>query len=181
MTLTRYSTDTKPLSQKEVTRLIQLYTPTGFLMEYERTGSFVLPYSIDSMLTPPVEIVNNPEYHYYQKLIWDLQNEKATIIVGDNKSFLRELYRFLSYKWYFDAVYNEIINRPVLKIAYSTLFRLLDKGILELFGPYGISSNLFSSANKMKRLQIGEVYYYAYLMTMFIVISIIALNYTVYI
>jgi NADH-ubiquinone oxidoreductase chain 5 len=89
------------------------------------------------------------------------------------------LYKFLSYKWYFDAVYNELLNRPLLKIAYTTIFRCLDKGLLELFGPYGISYVLFSGANKMKEMQIGAVYYYAYLMVMFIFISIIVLNYLI--
>ena len=176
-----YSVYSKILPQKEVSRLIKLYTPIGFITEYERTGEFLLPYSIDSSYTPTLEVVNNTEYHYYQKLLWDLFNQKAVIIPGDSKSYLRELYRFLSYKWYFDVVYNEIINRFVVKMAYSTIFRLLDKGVIEFFGPYGFSSILFLGAQKMKRMQIGEVYYYAYLMIMFILISIIALNYIVYV
>ena len=87
------------------------------------------------------------------------------------------MYSFLTYKWYFDAIYNEIINRPLLKMAYITIFRSLDKGILELFGPYGISYSFFLSANKMKQMQVGEIYYYGYLMVMFLFISIIALNF----
>lgn len=64
-------------------------------------------------------------------------------------------------------------------MAYTTIFRSLDKGVLELFGPYGFTYVLFLGATKMKRMQIGAVYYYAYLMIMFVFISLVALNYLV--
>jgi NADH-ubiquinone oxidoreductase chain 5 len=167
------------VKSSEVNRLIQLYTPSGFLKEYEKKGQFVLPYDIDSPLTPSNEIISNPEYYYYQKLLLDIQNEKSTRFLGDKKSFWRELYRFLSYKWYFDAIYNELLNRPLLNLAYKTIFKSLDKGLLEFFGPYGFSYVLFSGATKMKRMQLGEVYYYAYLMITFIFLSLIILNFVI--
>ena len=170
----------KNLALSEANRLIALYTLPGYLKEYERTGQFVLPYSVDHPLTPVFEVITNPEYHYYQKLLWDLHNEKVITLNNDFKSVWRQLYSFLSYKWYFDAIYNELINRPILKIAYTTIFKSLDKGVLELFGPYGISYLLFSGAQKMKRMQLGEVYYYAYLMIMFLLIFIIILNYSIF-
>ena len=64
----------------------------------------------------------------------------------DKTNFFRQIYRFLSYKWYFDAIYNEFINRPLIKWLIPRFFRSLDKGVLELFGPYGISYVLFSNA-----------------------------------
>ena len=62
-------------------------------------------------------------------------------------------------------------------MAYTTIFRALDKGILELFGPYGISYVLFTGAYKIKHMQLGEVYYYAYFMVMFVLVSLVVLNY----
>ena len=64
-----------------------------------------------------------------------------------------------------------------MQMAYKTIFRSLDKGVFELFGPYGISHVLFLSAHKMKRMQLGKVYYYGYLMIMFIFVSVVALSY----
>ena len=61
-------------------------------------------------------------------------------------------------------------------MAYTTIFRSLDKGVLELFGPYGTSYVLFLSAHKMKQMQLGKIYSYGYLMIMFIFVSTIALN-----
>jgi NADH:ubiquinone oxidoreductase subunit 5 (subunit L)/multisubunit Na+/H+ antiporter MnhA subunit len=176
----RSSTQLENWKQSEVNRLIHLYTPTGFLKQYEKTGQFTLPYSVDHPLTPAGEVINNSEYSYYQKLLWDLHNEKLVKFRGDQKSLLRDLYRFLSYKWYFDVVYNELINRPLLRFAYTTIFRSLDKGVLELFGPYGLSYLLFAGASQMKRMQLGEVYYYAYLIIMFVFVSIVTLNFTLY-
>jgi hypothetical protein len=67
--LIRPTTYMENLSSGEVTRLISLYTSTGFLKEYERTSKFVLPYSVDHPLTPAPEIIQNVDYYYYQKLI----------------------------------------------------------------------------------------------------------------
>jgi len=173
-----YPTDKKNnLSLAEVEHLIQLYTPIGFLKEYEETGRFILPFPVDSPMTPALEVIENTEYYYYQKIIWDLQTEKQIIIPMDLKRYSREIYNFLTQKWYFDAVYNEAINRPLVKFAYRTVFSLLDKGILELFGPYGISYVLFSGANKMKKMQSGQIYYYAYFMFSFLLITVIGINF----
>ncbi|HEX4373826.1 MAG TPA: hypothetical protein VHZ50_11025 [Puia sp.] len=57
------------LSSGEVTRLITLYTSKGFLKEYERTGKFALPYPVDHPLIPARDIIQNLDYHYYQKLL----------------------------------------------------------------------------------------------------------------
>ena len=69
LSLKRFPTQVENLKQIEVNRLLELYTTTGFLTEYEKTGQFALPYSVDDPLTPALEVINNTEYHYYQKLI----------------------------------------------------------------------------------------------------------------
>lgn len=48
---------------------------------------------------------------------------------------LRSMHRFLAHKWYFDLVYNRFINQPLLEFAYKTVFRFIDKGLLEFVGP----------------------------------------------
>ena len=64
------------------------------------------------------------------------------------------------------------MNRPLIEMAYTTIFCSLDKGVLELVGPYGISRTLLSAAKKLQSLQDGEVYYYAYFMMMFLLVSL---------
>lgn len=67
--LKRFPTQIENLKQTEVNRLLELYTATGFLTEYEKTGQFTLPYAVDDPLTPALEVIKNAEYSYYQKLI----------------------------------------------------------------------------------------------------------------
>jgi len=74
------------------------------------------------------------------------------------------LYAFLNKKWYFDKFYNECINKPLVSFGYFVSFRTMDKGIVEMFGPYGavnVFSGLMKSASK---LQTGYIYHYAFIM-----------------
>jgi hypothetical protein len=54
----------------------------------------------------------------------------------------RGVYTFLNRKWFFDKVYNEWIALPLLKGAYAHTYQNLDRGLLELYGPHGIRSEL---------------------------------------
>ena len=91
-----------------------------------------------------------------------------------------KLYNFLSAKWYFDAIYNEIIVKFFFSLGYKATFKSLDKGLLEIFGPLGISYVLFNSANELKKMHIGQAYYYAYFMVIFLIINVLTLHAIVY-
>jgi NADH-ubiquinone oxidoreductase chain 5 len=93
------------------------------------------------------------------------------------KEKLRYWYKFLTAKWYFDLIYNELLNRLLLKFAYNITFSLLDKGLLEIFGPTGLSFISFRVAFELKKLQIGRVYYYSYFMIMFLFLSLLSWSY----
>ena len=51
----------------------------------------------------------------------------------------RNLYNFLNRKWFFDKVYNYILSHNVLTFGYNQAYQNIDRGILEFFGPTGIS------------------------------------------
>ena len=71
------------------------------------------------------------------------------------------LYHFLNKKWYFDKIYNEFINQYIFNISYNYTFKCIDKGLLELFGPYGFV-NLFSFLSlKIIKFQTGYIYHYS--------------------
>ncbi len=86
---------------------------------------------------------------------------------------LKSIYSFLSYKWYFDVIYNKLINLPLLKTCYNVIFKVIDKGFLEHSGPYFFSILLSRLATDVKQMQTGYVYRYGYFMLFFFVISII--------
>ncbi|KAH9560152.1 hypothetical protein CY35_06G091800 [Sphagnum magellanicum] len=49
------------------------------------------------------------------------------------------LYCFLNKRWFFDKVFNDFIVRLFLRFGYEVSFKVLDKGAIEILGPYGIS------------------------------------------
>jgi hypothetical protein len=76
----------------------------------------------------------------------------------------------LSHKWYFDTVYNRLINQPLLEWSYRVVFVLIDKGLLEIAGPTGLSTLSIRAGNRLVRAQTGRVYDYAWVMLLCIYI-----------
>lgn len=74
------------------------------------------------------------------------------------------LLRFFAYKWYFDKIYNSYINIFVLRIAYNISYKLIDKGLLELIGPFGIWNVLKTSGALLNTLQKGNLNDYLFYM-----------------
>ena len=87
------------------------------------------------------------------------------------------IYKFYNKKWFFDNVYNSFIGYPMLKLGYDVTFKLLDKGVIEFFGPYGMSlmgyeSSFFIKKNYMR----GNLKFYIQFMILFTVFLIIFLS-----
>jgi len=79
--------------------------------------------------------------------------------------FLNDLARqghyFLTHKWCFDDVNNSFINKPTLQGAYTGPFRGIDKGLLELVGPTGLSVLVRCLSALLTGAQTGRAYDYA--------------------
>lgn len=93
-------------------------------------------------------------YHYYSAVMLKFQ----TSTIG------RKLYSFFNQKWYFDPVYNEFIVRPVLSFGYNVTFKILDRGIIEIFGPHGIATTISRLTKKFSQFQSGFIYHYTFVM-----------------
>lgn len=66
-------------------------------------------------------------------------NYKSNILFNYKVSIYgRCLYTFLNRKWFFDKVYNELIVQLFLNSAYITTYKIVDRGIIETLGPYGL-------------------------------------------
>jgi hypothetical protein len=73
---------------------------------------------------------------YENKKLWlFFYSDKNINIVSKCRFF----YKFLNKKWFFDKVYNVYVGYPLLKVGYNVTFKLIDKGLIELFGPYGLA------------------------------------------
>ena len=73
------------------------------------------------------------------------------------------LYDFLLNKWYIDELYEKVFVNPAKKIG-SFFWKKGDVGIIDKFGPDGISKIVKSISNKTGRLQTGFIYDYAFVM-----------------
>jgi NADH-ubiquinone oxidoreductase chain 5 len=73
----------------------------------------------------------------------------------------RKLYNFLSKKWFFDKVYNEFINQSLLKFGYHLSYKAVDRGFIEMIGPFGLSKTVMKKSSLLSSLQTGSFYDYA--------------------
>ena len=74
----------------------------------------------------------------------------------------KKIYNFFSKKWFFDKVYNEYITQSLFKFSYNTSYKLIDRGIIEILGPMGLSSLISKKAKTFYRLQSGSIYHYSF-------------------
>jgi NADH-ubiquinone oxidoreductase chain 5 len=74
----------------------------------------------------------------------------------------KRAYSFLNRKWFFDKVYSEFLAQRVLSFCYHVSYKIIDRGIVEAFGPLGISTTIFNKAVLIRKLQTGYIYSYAF-------------------
>ena len=79
-----------------------------------------------------------------------------------NVGFFRLVYRFLSKKWYFDLVYNNLFVFNLLKSFYSLTFKVIDRGLVEFFGPLSLVRLTSSFSVFFSRVQTGFMYHYIF-------------------
>ena len=84
-------------------------------------------------------------------------------ILDDFKNTNMPLYNFLLNKWYVDEFYEKVFVNPAKKIG-SFFWKKGDVGIIDRFGPDGISKLVKIISNKTARLQTGFIYDYAFVM-----------------
>ena len=69
----------------------------------------------------------------------------------------RMLYTFLNRKWFFDTVYG-LVAQSALHHGYCTTYEAVDRGVIELLGPHGLSNFLGTRVGLSRTLHSGQVY-----------------------
>ena len=136
----------------------------GHNISYEFWGSsikFLEPLSQDHpptwfMFLTPVLVVISIPFSFY--LFVKNKNLVEQIVEG-NKS----LYLFLKNKWYFDELYEFIFVKSLKKIGHY-LWKKIDGGFIDRFGPDGISKLIKILSLKAVKFQSGYIYQYAFVM-----------------
>jgi NADH-quinone oxidoreductase subunit L len=86
-----------------------------------------------------------------------------TKILEEFKKTNLPLYNFLLNKWYIDELYEIIFVKPAKKVG-KFLWKKGDQGIIDRFGPDGISKFIKILSNKAGLFQSGFIYDYAFVM-----------------
>jgi NADH-ubiquinone oxidoreductase chain 5 len=74
----------------------------------------------------------------------------------------KKLYNFFNKKWFFDKVYNEYVGQFFFTISYTITYKIIDRGIIEVFGPMGLSSIITKKASYISKLQTSYLYHYTF-------------------
>jgi NADH-quinone oxidoreductase subunit L len=107
------------------------------------------------LLTPILVTISIPISFYYF-----VSNTK---ILEDFKNTNLPLYNFLLNKWFIDELYEQIFIKPAKKIG-SFFWKQGDQGIIDRFGPDGISKLIKKISEKASLFQTGFIYDYAFAM-----------------
>nr|CAI9430473.1 NADH dehydrogenase subunit 5 [Fomitopsis pinicola] len=82
-----------------------------------------------------------------------------------SSSLGRKIYTFLNGKYLFDVVYNNYIIGVGLQLGYI-VSKVLDRGVIELVGPYGLSNVLTKTGINISKLDTGVVTTYSLYITL---------------
>lgn len=77
----------------------------------------------------------------------------------------RKVYTFLNAKYLLDVIYNHYIIGLGLRVGYD-ISKYLDRGVIELLGPYGLSLTLTNTGMNISKLDTGIVTTYSLYMTL---------------
>jgi len=70
----------------------------------------------------------------------------------------KKIYNFLNKKWFFDKFYNEFINQALLNFGYHVSYKMIDRGIIEMVGPFGLSKAVYKNTSILARQHNGDVF-----------------------
>ena len=91
-------------------------------------------------------------------LLYNLKNNLFFIL--KTSFFGKKIFVFLNKKWFFDKLYHEIFSQGFFKFGYEVSYKIIDKGIIEVLGPNGISLILFNTAKLLYSVQTQYLYHY---------------------
>nr|YP_009734661.1 NADH dehydrogenase subunit 5 [Sphaerothecum destruens]QID02701.1 NADH dehydrogenase subunit 5 [Sphaerothecum destruens] len=69
------------------------------------------------------------------------------------------IFKFLSNRWYIDFIYNFYLYQ-LLFVTHNYLYKLVDRGVLELWGPTGMVNLLRRYSSVLSIMQSGFIYHY---------------------
>jgi NADH-ubiquinone oxidoreductase chain 5 len=84
----------------------------------------------------------------------EIINKLSKTLIG------RNLYHMFNSKYYFDIIYNYYIINNGFKLGYA-ISKQIDRGIIEVVGPYGLSNSILNISKNIAKLDSGIITTYA--------------------
>nr|WEL36011.1 NADH dehydrogenase subunit 5 [Phaeocystis rex] len=97
---------------------------------------------------------------------------KSVIFSYKTTNSYKRFYNFLTKRWHFDQLGNEIIIHKLMNFGYSISFQIFDKGFIEIFGPFGSALTFWDGSKSLSKLHSGMVFHYCFIMLFFIFFSL---------
>ena len=118
-----------------------------------------------ALLVPKTEIVNKmlPYINESRQNI-DTKNTYP-ITIDPRQTIFIKIYTFLNGKYLLDILFNNYFISVGLKAGY-TISKILDKGIIELIGPFGLTEGSYAASYNLSKLDSGVITTYALYITL---------------
>jgi len=105
-----------------------------------------------------------------------LYHKSPTFIIDLTDNFIgQNLYTFFNGKYFFDIIYNNYFINKGLNLGYK-ISKVLDRGIIEMIGPYGLSHTLTNTGKNISKLDTGIITTYS----IYITLSLLSLIFLIF-
>jgi NADH-ubiquinone oxidoreductase chain 5 len=107
-------------------------------------------------------------------LFYTIINKKTRFY---NNIWYNLIFKFFNQKWYFDLVYNNFIIRPILLFSYKITFKLIDRGVIEYFGSFGVINLISKISYHISKFQSGYIYHYIFVIILSLIFFLLIIYY----
>nr|YP_009317641.1 NADH dehydrogenase subunit 5 [Pterocladiella musciformis]AOX49093.1 NADH dehydrogenase subunit 5 [Pterocladiella musciformis] len=138
----------------------------GFGTNFWNSSIFILPYNANFIESEFLEV----QIKWLPFLLSTFGIILATIInlsrfyILINWNFHNFFAFLINKKWFWDFIYSRFFIYPILTFGYNITLKNLDRGFIELAGPYGVMNFIPTWANLIKKLQTGQITHYIFFM-----------------
>ena len=84
-----------------------------------------------------------------------------------DQNLYHKIYTFFNSAWQFNYIINHFLILNIWRFGHLITYRVIDRGLLEILGPRGISKILIKLTQNISNLQSGMVFNYALIMIIF--------------
>jgi len=88
------------------------------------------------------------------------------------------IYTFLLKKWYIDKLYNTLFSANILKFSHAYTYKVVDRGLLELVGPFTLFTSSYKISGVLNLFQSGVIHIYIVFLFCFSLCTLLTILYS---